>query len=189
MTSMVGGQNRESIQLALDTLRVNKLRSGLTILGIVIGLTTVITMSSVINGVNRRVNGWIGELGTNVIFVFHMPIIGVRPTSEMLTRKKLTIDDVLALRALAHVVAADGGYQHVKTRFRVGDVSVKFNGHKVAGAILQGSTSQVNQILELRLIEGRMYTDGEDQRHAHVCVLGHDTWEALSARRRPSARR
>ncbi len=176
---MARGQNRESIKLALDTLRENKLRSGLTILGIVIGVTTVITISSVINGVNRRVSDWISTLGTNVVYVFHMPVIGVRPTAEMLARKKLTIDDVLALRQLPHVVAVDGGYQHVKTQFRVGDVSVKYNGRKIAGTILQGSTAQVTEILELNLLEGRMYTDDEDQRRAHVCVLGHDTWEEL----------
>ena len=52
---MARGQTRESVKLALDTLRTNKLRSGLTILGIVIGVTTVITISSVINGLNNRV--------------------------------------------------------------------------------------------------------------------------------------
>ena len=50
---MAQGHNRESIKMALDTLRANKLRSGLTILGIVIGVSTVITISSVINGVNQ----------------------------------------------------------------------------------------------------------------------------------------
>ena len=108
--------------MALDTLRANKLRSGLTILGIVIGVTTVITISSVINGLNNRVNDWVSSLGSNVFWVFHMPVIGVRPTAEMLARKKLNLDEVLALRTLPHVVAADGGFQHVKAQFRVGDV-------------------------------------------------------------------
>ena len=108
------GQTRESVKMALDTLRTNKLRSGLTILGIVIGVTTVITISSVINGLNNRVSDWVSSLGSNVFWVFHMPVIGVRPTAEMLARKKLTIDDVMALRKLPHVVAADGGRRHVK---------------------------------------------------------------------------
>ena len=94
---MAQGQTRESVRMALDTLRTNKLRSGLTILGIVIGVTTVITISSVITGLNNRVNDWVTSMGSNVFWVFHMPLIGVRPTTEMLTRKKLTIDDVLAL--------------------------------------------------------------------------------------------
>ena len=96
---MAQGQTRESVRMALDTLRTNKLRSGLTILGIVIGVTTVITISSVITGLNNRVNDFVTSMGSNVFWVFHMPLIGVRPTTEMLTRKKLTLDDVLALRS------------------------------------------------------------------------------------------
>jgi putative ABC transport system permease protein len=165
--------------MALDTLRANKLRSGLTILGIVIGVTTVITISSVINGLNNRVSDWVSSLGSNVFWVFHIPVIGVRPTMEQLARKKLTVDDVMALRTLPHVVAADGGYQHVKAQFRVGDVAVKYNGKKVAGTILQGSTAEVSEVSDFTLLEGRMFTDEEDQRGAHVVVLGHDTWDEL----------
>src|SRR5271165_2076331 len=176
---MAQGQTRESVKMALDTLRANKLRSGLTILGIVIGVTTVITISSVINGLNNRVSDWVSSLGSNVFWVFHMPVIGVRPTMEQLARKKLTIDDVVALRTLPHVVATDGGYQHVKAQFRVGDVAVKYNGKKVAGTILQGSTAEVSEVSDFTLLEGRMFTDEEDQRGAHVVVIGHDTWEEL----------
>ncbi len=176
---MAQGQTRESVKMALDTLRANKLRSGLTILGIVIGVTTVITISSVINGLNNRVSDWVSSLGSNVFWVFHMPVIGVRPTAEQLARKKLTLDDVLALRKLPHVVAADGGHQHVTSQFRVGDVSVKYNGKKVAGTILQGSTAEIGEVSSFTLLQGRLFTDDEDQRAAHVCVLGHDTWEEL----------
>ncbi|HEY3706476.1 MAG TPA: ABC transporter permease [Terracidiphilus sp.] len=175
---MAKGQAGESVKMALDTLRANKLRSGLTILGIVIGVSTVITISSVISGVNNRVNDFVSALGSNVIWVFHMPVIGVRPTTEMLARKKFNIDDVMAIRNLPHVVAADGAYQHVGM-FRVGAVSVKYNGKKIAGTILTGSTSAVSVISEFTMLQGRMYTDEEDKRAAHVCVLGHDTWEEL----------
>ena len=105
---MPRGQTRDSVKLALDTLRTNKMRSGLTILGIVIGVTTVIAISSLINGLNNRVSDFVSSLGSNVIWVYHMPVIGVRPTAEMLARKRLTIDDVMALRNLPHVVATDG---------------------------------------------------------------------------------
>jgi putative ABC transport system permease protein len=175
---MAQGQTRESVKMALDTLRVNKLRSGLTILGIVIGVTTVITISSIISGLNNRVNDWVSSLGSNVFWVFHMPVIGVRPTTEMINRKKLNLDDVLALRKLPHVVAADGGFQHVG-QFRVGAVSVKYEGKKIAGTMLQGSTAEVAQVTDLNFLQGRLFTDQEDQRASHVCVLGHDTWETL----------
>jgi len=176
---MAQGQTRESIKMALDTVRANKLRSGLTILGIVIGVTTVITISSVINGLNNRVSDWVTSLGSNVFWVFQMPVIGVRPTAEMLARKKLTLDDVLALRKLPHVVAADGSHQHVRPQFRVGDVDVKYNGKKEAGTILTGSTAELVDVVDLTFIQGRMFTDAEDQRAAHVCVLGYDTWHDL----------
>jgi putative ABC transport system permease protein len=107
-----------------------------------------------------------------------MPVIGVQPTAEMLARKKFNIDDVMALRGLPHVVAADGSYQHV-SQFRVGEVDVKYNGKKVAGTILTGSTAEVSDINDFTMTQGRMFNDAEDHRAAHVCVLGYDTWEKL----------
>ena len=176
---MARGQTRESIKMALNTVRTNKLRSGLTILGIVIGVTTVITISSVITGLNNRVNDWVSSMGSNVFWVFHMPLIGVQPTTEMLSRRKLNVDDVIALRSLPHVLAVDGTYRHVNETFHVGDVSVKYNGKKVSGAFLAGATAQLQAVSDIALQSGRFWTDGEDQRHAHVCVVGHDTGEEL----------
>jgi putative ABC transport system permease protein len=165
--------------MALDTLRTNKLRSGLTILGIIIGVTTVITISSVINGLNTRVSDWVSTMGTNVFWVFHMPLININPTTEMVTRKKLTLEDALALRNLPHVVAVDGEVRHVNEQFRVGDVSVKYNGKKVAGAFLLGSTDHLEVVSNLNIQEGRIWNDAEDERRAHVCLVGHDTAEML----------
>lgn len=165
--------------MALETLRTNKLRSGLTILGIVIGVTTVITISSVINGVNNRVTAFVDSLGSNVFWVFHLPVITGNITTEQLNRKKLTLDDVIALRQLPHVVAADGGHQHVNPQFRVGNVSVKYNGKKIAGTLLQGSTTEVADVTDLVFTAGRLWTDSEDERAAHVVVIGHDTAEEL----------
>src|ERR1700692_2156089 len=102
---------KETVVMALDTLRANKLRSGLTILGIVIGVMTVIVISSVINGLNSSVSGLVESLGTNVIWVFRFPVIGVRPTTEMLTRKQMTYDDAMAMKDLPHVLGGSAGLQ------------------------------------------------------------------------------
>src|ERR1700733_4970371 len=102
---MALSDSRESIRMALDTLRANKLRSGLTILGIVIGVATVITISSLINGVNNRVQDIASQFGTNVLWVFRWDFIGIRPTAEMLARKQLTMDDARAMENLPHIVA------------------------------------------------------------------------------------
>jgi putative ABC transport system permease protein len=176
---MARGQTRASIRLALDTLKTNKLRSGLTILGIVIGVTTVITISSVINGLNNRVNEWITSFGTNVIWVFHMPMIGLKPTTEMLSRKRLTLDDALSLRSLPHVLGSDAEQRHVNETFHVGNVDVKYNGKKVSGAFLFGSTAQIQIVSDLVINSGRFWTEDEDARHAHVCLLGYDSAQML----------
>jgi putative ABC transport system permease protein len=175
---MAQGQTRESVKMALDTLRANKLRSGLTILGIVIGVTTVIVISSFINGLNNRVAEIADSLGTNVLLVSRLPFAVGRPTTEQLTRKNLTLEDALALRALPHVVTTDASVRYTK-QFGVGNVSVKYQGHKVAGAILQGNTAQVADVSNLVLLSGRVFTDEEDKRHAQVCLLGYDTAEKL----------
>ena len=176
---MAQGQTRESIKMALDTLRTNKVRSGLTILGIVVGVTTVITLSSVINGLNNRISDFADSLGSNVFWVFHMPVMGVRPTTEQLTRKKLTYEDAVALRSLPHVVAVDAGKRYFKAGYTPGQVSVKYQGRKVSDSRLAGDTSQAAETSNLSLQTGRLFTDEEDQRHANVCILGHDTAEML----------
>jgi putative ABC transport system permease protein len=175
---MAFGESKESVRMAIETLRTNKLRSGLTILGIVIGVTTVITISSVINGLNNRVSDWVSSLGNNVLWVYHMPVIGVQPTSEMLTRKKLTFDDAMAMRSLPHVVAVDAAQRYVK-QFNIGNVDVKYNGKKVQSTILQGATPAVKEVNDLDMKEGRMFTDQENDRRSNVVILGHDTAEEL----------
>ena len=62
--------SKESVLLAMDTLRKNKLRSGLTILGISIGISTVILISSAINGLNTNIEQFVKSLGTNSLIVY-----------------------------------------------------------------------------------------------------------------------
>ena len=95
----------EAVKLALDTLRKNKLRSGLTILGISIGISTVILISSAINGLNTNINNFVNALGTNTLWLFQFEPFGKRPTTEELNRKKLTYDDAMAMRQLPYVAA------------------------------------------------------------------------------------
>jgi len=170
---------KETVTMALNTLRSNKLRSGLTILGIVIGVMTVIIISSVINGLNSRVSGLVESLGTNVIWVFRFPVIGVRPTTEMLTRKQLTYDDAMAMKDLPHVVAVTPGLQWRDQRGVQGTVAVKFGTKKVEGTVLEGDTASVKDVYSLDMKEGRFFTDGDVERSANVVVLGNDTADML----------
>ncbi len=170
---------KETITMALDTLRANKLRSGLTILGIVIGVMTVIVISSVINGLNSSVSGLVESLGTNVIWVFRFPVIGVRPTTEMLTRKQMTYEDAMAMKDLPHVLAVSPGLQYRDNRGVQGTVAVKFGTKKMEGTVLEGDTASVKDVYQLDLKDGRFFTDGDVERAANVVVLGNDTADTL----------
>ncbi len=77
---MALGNSKETIAMALDTLRTNKLRSGLTILGIVIGVMTVIVISSVVNGLNESVSGLVQSAGVECVVC--VPVSGVRRQAD-----------------------------------------------------------------------------------------------------------
>ncbi|HEY0264170.1 MAG TPA: ABC transporter permease [Granulicella sp.] len=172
---------KETIQMALDTLRANKMRSALTILGIVIGVMTVITISSVINGLNSNVEGLVESLGSNVLFVFRFPVFGQRPTTEMLTRKQLTYDDAMAIAELPHVVAVSPILQYVDNTApgRLGSSSVRANGRAIQSTQIEGDTPSVKDVNGLDLAQGRFFTEMDQTRAANVTVLGSDTAEQL----------
>jgi putative ABC transport system permease protein len=171
--------SRESVRMALETLRSNKLRSGLTILGIVIGVATVITISSLINGVNNRVQDFASQFGTNVIWIFRWNLVGIRPTAEMLARKQLTMDDANAIAKLPHVVAVNAGRQFSNWQLGVGYVAVQYKDKKIQNTILEGSLPTFTEVSDLKVVEGRPFTDDDEFRAANVTIIGHDTAEKL----------
>jgi len=163
----------------MDTLRTNKLRSGLTMLGIMIGVTTVILISSVINGLTANVDTLVKSLGTNVYWVFRFPVFGNRPTQEMLDRKQLTYEDAVAMRELPHVLGVDASQQYRAPNGVLGSFAVKYKGRKVSNTILQGESEQNPTVYDIDLEQGRFFTTQEEERRANVVVLGHDTAQEL----------
>ena len=171
--------SKESVRMALETLRKNKLRSGLTVLGISIGIATVILISSAINGLNTNIATFVKSLGTNDLWCFQFEPFGKRPTTEELNRKKLTREDGIAMRALPHVIAVDPELTYQNFQTGLGAVSVRAGTHKISNTILNGDTSELKEVQDLELLEGRMWTDDEETRRANVAVLGHDAAEDL----------
>jgi len=170
----------EILQMATTTIRENKLRSGLTILGIVIGVVVVIGISSFVSGLNNSVMESIGSMGSDLIFVFHIqPFSFSRPTEEMRKRKVLTFEDYEALIHLPHVKAATTGLRYQRPEFGTGTYAVKYENRKTKNTILEGDVYTWKDVFDLQPTEGRWFNEIDEEHRAPVVVLGADVAEEL----------
>jgi putative ABC transport system permease protein len=91
----------------------------------------------------------------------------------------MTYEDAIAMRSLPYVVAVDPGLTSQNFQTGIGNISLKHGARKVQSTILNGSTTQVKETSNIELLEGRMWTDSEEEHSAKVVVLGHDAAEDL----------
>ena len=169
----------ETFALALDSLIKNKLRSLLTILGIVIGVTTVIGMSSIISGLNSAIVSQIESIGSNVIFIGKFgPMVG-RISPEVLNRKDLTIEDAEAIKELPLVQAVAPLLQRNQFATSARQYVIKYKDRTARNTIMQGVTPSFRQVLNLSLKSGRWINEPDDKHRSNVLVLGSGTAETL----------
>src|SRR5579872_1310827 len=175
------GMFAEVCNMALETIWKNKLRSGLTILGIVIGVMTVIVISSVVRGLNTKINEQVEEMGTSVVWAFRFNVFSLsRPSTELLNRKELTYEDAMAMKDLPHVAAISAGKRLFLPEFGVGTYAVKYKDKKTKNTIMEGDTASVKDVYDLNEDgRGRWFTDHDDEIRANVVVLGADTANEL----------
>src|SRR5499425_2037369 len=147
----------EIVRMAVDTIRSNKLRSALTVLGIVIGVAVVIGISSIVRGLNDNVSSMISSMGSDIIFAFHMPITFGRPTEELRTRKELTFEDSEAMKDLPHVKAVTAGVRFVEPQFGTGTYVVKYGDRKAKQAVREGDTASAKDVFEIDMASGRWF--------------------------------
>ena len=136
-------------------------------------------ISSVINGLNTSVSNLVASFGTNVLWVFRFPVIGVRPTAEMLARKQMTYDDMIAMGQLPHVVASSASLEYTNYQFNEGSVVAKFGQRKADNVSLEGDTPSNMTVYDKVISEGRFFTQEEQDRASDVTVLGHDVEQEL----------
>jgi putative ABC transport system permease protein len=170
----------EIAQMAVNTIRGNKLRSALTVLGIVIGVAVVIGVSSIGRGLDDNVRELVASIGSNVIFVFHLDFFSFgRMTDEMRMRKELTYDDAIAMRDLPHVKAVSAGLRIFRPELGIGSYSVKYEDKKARHTIIEGDMASAKDVFDLPMASGRWFSDFDDEHHSPVVVVCYDTQHQL----------
>jgi putative ABC transport system permease protein len=172
---------RETLAMALDSVRSHKFRSFLTVLGIVIGVMTAICIASLLTGLRQNIVSMIEEYGTNNIWAFHLST-GPRTNTDRAERlrKPLTVGDAEAIKAFAPavedvaLVAPNVGYSGGPF-----DDNITYEGHNYRWGNTQGVSSNYADIYNVVLREGRFITELDDQQRANVMVIGVNAADAL----------
>lgn len=174
MLKLLGSSFYENLKMALDTLMSNKLRSFLTIVGVVVGVITVMLISSIISGINVAIEKQVESFGTRSIFLYKYNIgfqTG-RRTREERMRKPLTFDDALAIRNLPSIETAVP-FLDVSNNFWGSKVMVTGKNGKTSSSVkLTGTTPEIEKTTTEVLLEGRWFSKSESEEKADVCLIG-----------------
>jgi len=165
----------ENILMALDTLRSHKVRSALTMLGVIGGTMTVIAISSFLTGLREYVLEQTKRFGPDLVFVTKYDQIGIRfsrPSQAERMRKDLTIEDAKAISELPAVMNASpsmlvGSFAPVAT-----PPMVKYRGVQANGPLIFGVWSDYDEVRNVYIQEGRFFTQVEQEHKAPVAVIG-----------------
>ncbi len=163
----------ENLRMALSTLLANKLRSFLTVFGVVIGVITVMLIASIISGIDVSVKKEVESFGTRSIFISkYNPGIHVgRMSREERMRKELTYDDAVALQGLP-AVEISVPFLDITNNFFGQKLLVSGGGKTTAGVALQGTLPEFERAGTQVISEGRFFTQSENDSKQEVCVIG-----------------
>ncbi len=168
----MNGNTYENLKMALNTLRANKLRSVLTVVGVVIGVWTVMAIASLISGIDMSLTKEIESFGTRSIFLSkYQPGITIgRRSREERMRKHLTYDDAIALRSLS-AVELTVPFLDVSNDFFGRKINVSANGKTSSAVRLEGTLPDIERAGTEVLVEGRFFTQFENDTSQNVCVI------------------
>ena len=164
--------------MALETLRSHKFRSFLTVLGVIIGVLTVVMISSILTGVRKNLVGLVQEYGTENIFAFHLKSgFQGMPTRQEMARKPLTVEDAQALRMNSTAIE-DVAYQAISLIHWQGR-TVRYRAESFSRAQISGVSPNFGDIVNATLDEGRFLSASDNFRAADVGIIGSHVVEAL----------
>lgn len=173
----------ENLRMGLDTLWQHKLRSLLTILGVVIGTMTVIVIAAFVSGIDDRVSKEIESFGTNSIYIYRFdPGFNFDPSAEERMRKPLSYEDTLAIQSDCPSVNLAAAFMSPVNFFGgpfTERVNVRHRDTEMTNAAVQGASPSYFQMGVTTIDEGRYYTDEDNAVHANVVVIGHDVANTL----------
>ena len=163
----------ENLRMAMSTLLANKLRSFLTVFGVVIGVITVMLIASIISGIDVSVKREVESFGTRSIFISkYNPGIHIgRLSREERMRKELTYDDAIALSALPAVELCVP-FLDITNNFFGQKLLVSGGGKTSAGVALQGTLPEFERAGTQVISEGRFFSQFENDNRENVCVIG-----------------
>jgi putative ABC transport system permease protein len=158
---------RDNLRLSADSIRAHKLRASLTVLGLTMGVATLITVMTLVQGANIYVEQKIANLGTNVFRVARTPfaVVDFTVVTKALKNKYITTEDVAAVAAECHACRYVGASANTS-------LSVNYENKQVDDSTLYGYTPNMVDIDTRTLDQGRYFSESEDHHAAAVCLIG-----------------
>jgi putative ABC transport system permease protein len=171
----------EVIRMAIDTVRTNKMRSGLTVLGIVIGITSIVGMTAMIRGFDQSLRDSIGAIGPTTIFMQRFnfaSFTGGAELSQLLRRPNLTVSDARALEDQATTLK----YVDLELGAGIGQRTMRrvfYRDLKTKNILVFGSSEFFAEGTRIPILAGRFFNGTELQHRRNVAVLGNTAHKLL----------
>src|SRR5262245_11341436 len=172
----------ENVLMALDTLRTHKVRSALTMLGVIGGTMTVIAISSFLTGLREGVIEQTKKFGPDLVYVTKYDQIGMRfsrPSQSERMRKNITVEDAHAIAELPSVLGVSPNVFIGSMSPFATPIAVKYRGVEANGPIVFGVSSSYDQLRDVYLRRGRFFSDTEESHRAQVTIIGSAISETL----------
>jgi putative ABC transport system permease protein len=187
---MTLAEMRSAAGMALQTVRAHKMRSLLTVLGVIIGTGCVIAVGSIITGVNGAITNITKSFGPDTGFVYKFNI-GFRGniSGEEFRRKPLTWEDALAIQERCPAVRAVGPYLFSPALFNPFFERIKYKNREVFNIELAGTDENYVTGGTEKMLAGRYFTNDESRRRQPVVVLGESTYRGLFPEEDPIGKR